>query len=208
MKTNHTYNRIPEAVLLAALCAVLAAGVWAQGRAGRLAEDLVRLHVVAVSDDEAEQAVKLRVRDAVLAYLEPSLDGLHDAQTARGTIRTHLDGIQAAAETAAEGHPVTVTLGREYYPTRDYGSFALPAGEYCSLRVVLGEGQGHNWWCVVFPPLCMSAAESPAAEAVGSGLTDADASLISGQDGDYVIRFRALELWGELQHRLEQDHNA
>lgn len=204
MKTKYTVNGFLETALLTALCAALAAGVWAQGRAGRLAEDLVRLHVVAVSDDAQEQAVKLRVRDAVLAYLQPSLSGLDDAQTARGTIRAHLDGVQEAAAAAAEGRPVTVTLGREYYPTRDYGSFALPAGEYCSLRVVLGEGQGHNWWCVVFPPLCMTAAESPATEAVGSGLTAADASLISGQDGDYVIRFRALELWGQLQHALEQ----
>ena len=86
-------------------------------------------------------------------------------------------------------------LGGEYYPTRDYGSFSLPAGRYMSLRVTLGEGRGHNWWCVVFPPLCLTAAEgAEAASAIGAG-----GGIIAEDGAGTVFRFRLVELWGELR---------
>lgn len=181
--------------MLLALCITLCAGVWASARSAALSGSLVRLHVVAVSDDAEEQAIKLRVRDSVLAYLEPRLEGVQDAAGAR-------ELIGSAAETAAEGREVSVTLGREYYPTRDYGTFALPAGSYESLRVVLGEGRGHNWWCVVFPPLCLSAAETESAlETLGGD----SAQLLSGEGEGVVFKFRLLELWGELMEYLGLD---
>lgn len=135
------------------------------------------------------------MRDSVLACLEPELDGAADVNSARDIISENLDGIRSAAEEAAEGRPVTVTLSREFYPTRDYGSFSLPAGSYESLRVVLGEGEGHNWWCVVFPPLCLSAAEAEdALETLGQD----SAMLLTGDSDGIVFKFRLLELWGEL----------
>ena len=143
-----------EISLLLALCITLCAGTWAGARSEALSAGLIRLHVVAASDEAAEQELKLRVRDSVLAYLEPRLQGAQSAAEAAERIEDELDGIRAAAEAAAEGREAAVTLGREYYPTRDYGSFALPAGRYESLRVVLGEGEGHNWWCVLYPNLC------------------------------------------------------
>lgn len=192
-----------EISMLLALCITLCAGVWASARSAALSGSLVRLHVVAVSDDTEEQAIKLRVRDSVLAYLEPRLEGVQDAAGARELIGSELDGIRSAAETAAEGREVSVTLGREYYPTRDYGTFALPAGSYESLRVVLGEGRGHNWWCVVFPPLCLSAAEAQEAlETLGG---DSAQLLAPAEDGGVVFKFRLLELWGELMEYLGLD---
>ena len=97
-----------------------------------------------------------------------------------------------------QGRGVTVTLTRENYPTKSYEGFTLPAGEYDSLRVILGEGQGHNWWCIVFPPVCLSAAQ---ADTVEEQLGEEDFRLIS-EDGGYELRFRALELWGELVEKL------
>ena len=117
-----------ELALLLAVCVTLLAGTWAQARSQMLAARLVRLHVIAVSDDETEQAVKLQVRDAVLAYLEPQLAGVTDMDTARQRIADELDGITRAAQAAAGERPVRVSLGPEHYPTRDYGTFALPAG--------------------------------------------------------------------------------
>ncbi|MBO5556614.1 MAG: stage II sporulation protein R, partial [Oscillospiraceae bacterium] len=99
---------------------------------------------------------------------------------------------------AAEGRQVRVRLGPEPYPTRRYAAFTLPAGTYESLQVILGEGQGHNWWCVVFPPLCLTAAE---AEPVQSVMSPGDFALVSGQEG-YELRFRLVELWGALTARL------
>lgn len=191
-----------EISMLLALCITLCAGTWASARSEALSDALVRLHVIAVSDEAEEQEIKLRVRDSVLAYLEPRLEGADDAAEARELISAELDGIKAAAETAAEGREVSVTLSREYYPTRDYGSFALPAGSYESLRVVLGEGEGHNWWCVVFPPLCLSAAEAEnALETLGGDSTQ----LLSGEGEGVVFKFRLLELWGELMEYLGLD---
>ena len=169
-----------ETAALLALSAALCAGAWAQSRQSGLAAGLLRLHVVAVDDSEQEQALKLRVRDAVLACLDPVLEEAADAGQARALVAEHLNEVAAAAQAAAQGRAVTVSLGRERFPTRQYEGFALPAGEYESLRIVLGEGKGHNWWCVVFPPLCVSAAE---AEQMAETMAPEDVKLISQEEG-------------------------
>lgn len=187
-----------ECAALIALCIALLCSSWAAAASERVSGSLVRLHVIADSDSAEEQAIKLRVRDAVLAYLEPKLEDASTSAAAQEIISGELDGIASAAESAAEGRAVSVSLGEEYYPTRDYGTFALPAGRYESLRVTLGSGQGHNWWCVVFPPLCLSAAE---AEDAFSELDEGTRSVIAESDG-VQFRFKLLELWGEFMHLL------
>ena len=127
-----------ECALLIALSVTLCLGAWAQGRQSAISSKLVRLHVIAASDEEAEQALKLRVRDAVLEYLSPRLIGAADSNQARAILREELEGIRLAAESAAEGRQVTVALSRERYPTKRYEGFTLPAGKYESLRVTLG----------------------------------------------------------------------
>ena len=189
-----------ELAALLALCTALCAAVWARTRQDELSAQVLRLHVLAVSDDAEEQALKLRVRDAVLAYLEPELQDAADADEARSIVSAHLEDVAAAAHAAAEGREVSVSLSRERYPTRHYEGFALPAGEYDSLRVVLGAGEGHNWWCVVFPPLCLSAADAGRARAV---MAPEDYALICEEEG-YELRFRLLELWGELTELLDR----
>ena len=188
-----------EIALLLALCFTLLAGTWAGAASSRVSEGLVQLHVIAASDDATEQAIKLDVRDAVLSYLEPKLASAADIAGAEALIEANLEGIAAAAESAAQGREVNVTLGEEYYPTREYDTFSLPAGRYQSLRVTLGEGAGHNWWCVVFPPLCLTAAESEAAFEELDGETRA---IISSDGGGVQFKFRLLELWGELMELL------
>ena len=189
-----------ELSLLAALAITLCAGTWAQGRQQAISSSLVRLHIIAVSDEPEEQALKLRVRDSVLEYLTPVLENAQDSTEAREIIRRELGSIRTVAQESSEGRAVTVTLGQEYYPTREYGSFSLPAGRYESLRITLGAGEGHNWWCVVFPPLCVSAAgQDRALDAMNGG----DRALITEADG-YELRFRIVELWGELMSLIEK----
>ena len=137
-----------ELALLLAVCVTLLTGTWAQARSALLASRLVRLHVIAVSDDDTEQAVKLQVRDAVLAYLEPQLADVTD--------------IGAAQQIIA--------------------------------------GAGHNWWCVIFPPLCAQAAGL--SEQAVQALSDDDVRLVTESGGGYVVRFRLLELWDALVQRL------
>lgn len=193
-----TKFKIWETSLLLALCISLAVGTWAEAKQADISSALIRLHVIAVSDDEEEQAIKLRVRDEVLACISPELKKADDISDAEVIVRANLGKIQRAAESAAEGRKVTVTLSEEYYPTRDYESFSLPAGKYTSLRVILGEGKGHNWWCVVFPPLCISAAER---EKALDAMSEDDRAILTETDG-YIVKFRVLELWGELAEKL------
>ncbi len=195
-KTNTL--RIWERSALIGLSLCLLAGTWSEARLESISSRLVRLHVVAVSDTAAEQAVKLRVRDAVLACVAPLLAEARSAAEAEDVLREALPAIREAAERAAGDRPVRVSLGPERYPTRDYGSFRLPAGRYRSLRVVLGEGRGHNWWCVVFPPVCLSAVRQ---EALRPTMTSADYALLTEREG-WELRFRSVELWGELMSRL------
>lgn len=191
--------KIWETAALIALCIALCTGTWAQARHEALSRDLVRLHVLAHSDDEAEQQIKLRVRDAVLEYMEPRLSGVSDRTEAQLLIRRSMEGIARAASAAAEGRSVQVSLGMESYPTRQYGNIALPAGEYRSLRVVLGDGAGENWWCVVFPPLCTQAVSE---EAVRSALSSGELALLERQGG-YKLGFRSVEIWNGLVEKLK-----
>lgn len=199
MKKQNTL-KIWEISLLLSLCVSLLLGAWAQARQEELSSNLLRLHVLAVSDDETEQAIKLEVRDSVLAFLAPKLEGVKTPDEAKKVVEENLPAIRAAAMEKAESRPVTVTLTQEYYPTREYENFSLPAGKYDSLRVILGEGRGHNWWCVVFPPLCLTAVESQEAM---EALNPDDYKIVSGDD-QYQIKFRLLELWGELMAKLNK----
>lgn len=191
--------KIWESIALVALCLALCVGTWASKRQESLSRDIVRLHVLAHSDDAMEQLIKLQVRDAVLRYMEPRLNGVDSSAQAQLIIRENMTGIARAAASAAEGRAVQVSLSRERYPSRQYEKFALPAGEYRSLRVVLGDGAGENWWCVVFPPLCT---EAVSVESPLPALSSADIALMS-RDGGYRLGFRSIELWDLLMEKLK-----
>ena len=200
MKRECSRNlRAWEVAILMALSFTLCVGLWAQRTQDAVSAQVLRLHVLAVDYTAEEQALKLRVRDAVLSYLEPTLEGVEDRDAAREIVANHLQEIAETAASAAEGRSVQVSLGEESYPLRRYESMVLPAGRYKSLRVVLGEGRGQNWWCVVFPPICLSAAEMDRAqETMGAE----EFALVTEADG-YELRFRIVELWGELQRWFE-----
>lgn len=204
---THKLRRWELALLLGlALAALL--GVWLDAGQSALAQQVIRLHVLANSDSAADQALKLEVRDSVLdaaqAYLSPGAT----RDEAEETLRAHLEDLAAAgAQRVAEAgysYPVTASLEENYwFPTKQYADFALPAGEYTALRVVIGEGGGQNWWCVVFPPLCLGSASDRSAEtALAAGLSEDQVCLMTGEDEGYVVKFRAIELWENLQRRL------
>ena len=147
MKTNKKYENQHrlyrwELALLLALCISFCIGTWAQATEKNLSEKLIRLHVIAASDREEDQALKLEIRDAVLTYMTPLLEDVKDTQTAQKILTAEQSNLQHIAEETAEnaGMPcsVSVSLGTESYPTREYENFALPAGSYLSLRIILG----------------------------------------------------------------------
>ena len=161
----------------------------------------VRLHVIAASDSEEDQSLKLAVRDAVLAFCTPLLDGVKDTDRAVELLEENKAALTEAARkvilAAGRQDSVEVLLGREEYPTRNYDAFCFPAGEYISLRVVIGEGEGKNWWCCLFPPLCVDAAKaSPSDAFISVGLTPSQYKIITESDRPvYKIRFKLLEIF-------------
>lgn len=168
-----------------------------------LSDSLVRLHVIANSNEDGDQAVKLLVRDKVLDYMTPILSETNTRQQAELLIREHLTDIeeQAGLVLRENGYnlPVKAALERVGFPTKEYDGFSLPAGNYEALRVVIGEGQGANWWCVVFPPLCTAAGESVAKTATDGGLSPGQIHLITEDSETYVIAFKCLEWWDKFK---------
>lgn len=197
-----------EAALLLAFALTLTVGLWAGRSEAALAGQVLRLHVVANSDSEDDQALKLLARDAVLACAGEILDGSTSREDAETLLAPRLDELSAAAAGALMGAGCTDTVSAnlvdEWFPTKVYDGFSLPAGRYRALKITIGAGEGHNWWCVVFPPLCLgSVTEHSVETAAGDALSDDQVALITGQDGGYVLKFRLLEWWGELTGKLE-----
>lgn len=190
-----------EIALLAAMLIAIFAGSVSK-RQTELTENLIRLHVVANSDSEEDQALKLSVRDGILEKLEEILKDCNDKAEAEVLISRNIDALsQAASEAISEkGEDFTVSAGitEEVFPTVEYDTFTLPAGKYTSLRVVIGEGGGKNWWCVVFPPLCLTAAEDTLSYEE-LGLSDETFGIISEQTQGYVVKFKLLEWVSQIK---------
>lgn len=195
-----------ELALLLGLCAALIWGAWSAQRQDALARKMIRLHVIANSDSDADQALKLEVRDKVLDFTTTVLQRSADMEDAQVRLRKELTRIETIAqrEIAAQGYdyPVTAQLASAEFPLKEYDGFSLPAGEYMALRLVIGEGAGQNWWCVVYPPLCTAAATDMPETAIRAGLSGDDVSLITEEDAGYVLKFRSLELWEQLRQWL------
>ena len=190
--------RIWEIVALIFVVVLLASGVDAVRTQEALSEKVVRLHVLANSDTEADQALKLEVRDAILSYAEPLLDRVSDQKEAEAVLRGQLLELE---ETAAEvihsagySYPVTVELDKTDFPTREYPSFSLPAGEYLALRVLIGEAAGQNWWCVVFPPLCSAVAADFSDTIENTCFSEEEIAFITEEKIEYQIKFKIVEL--------------
>ena len=189
-------------LVVSALTVTVCAALQAQQQ--RMSEKIIRLHVVANSDSSADQAIKLHVRDAVLAVARQVLQDAGDPQQA---IAQALPALEAAANAAlaAQGSRDTasVSFRRELFPTREYDTFSLPSGVYRSLRVTIGAGGGHNWWCVIFPSLCVPAtADGFVQAAEAGGFTRAEIGLMTQADEGYVLKFRSLELLQALKKVL------
>lgn len=192
-------------ILTIALCAVAVFGLFQlfpTEEEFEIYESTVRLHVIANSDSEKDQALKLQVRDAIL---ETMIDfDSPNKEIALKNIQENKDKLIEIATTViknnGENYEVKIEIGNELYPTKYYEDFALPAGEYTSVRIIIGDGQGQNWWCVLYPPLCTNSALKYDEEAcVQAGLSKEQYNLItSNESGKYRVKFRLLEIASEV----------
>lgn len=171
-----------------------------------LADRVVRLHVLANSDSEEDQTLKFQVRDQVLERATRILETAGNRTEAEAALRAELPELERVAEKEIRargyGYSVTAELTEATFPTREYEDFTLPAGDYLALRVVIGAGEGRNWWCVVFPPLCTETTTDFAQTAMAAGLSEDDVKLIQEDGEKYVLKFKSIEIWENLKARL------
>lgn len=198
-----------EIALMFGVLMAVVAGSWLGQEQRELADSVIRFHVIANSDSDEDQALKLAVRDRVLAQAEEIYPENATLAQAQEALEGHLNMLAAAGRAVVEeqgyDYPVAATLEDCWFPTKEYEGFALPAGNYTALRVTIGEGRGQNWWCVAFPPLCLGAASETVDQATQAGcFTPDQAALVTGDGEDYVLKFKAMELLGELRGLFEK----
>lgn len=204
--TEHTKQNklLGKALVCGFVMAVIASFFPFAAACGGLPENVVRLHVVANSDSEEDQSVKLLVRDAVLEEAAKWYGGAQSMEEASSQLCTHLQSLgETARTTLAENgmeYSAKVEMTEMYFSTRDYGMFRLPAGRYRTLRVTLGEGQGKNWWCVVFPSLCLPAAGEEQSDLLLS-LPESEREIVENPE-QFQVKFKAVELWESLREWL------
>ena len=200
-------NRV-KALEISVLCAFVVAAAFSMTSFARscevISESVLRMHVIANSDSSADQALKLKVRDAVLQAGADVFDGSVTAREAERKITPRIDELTRVAEEtiAAEGfdYDVKVTVTQEYFNTRTYDdTVTLPAGMYHAVKVVIGAGEGQNWWCVMFPPLCLPAAEN---RAEIDAVLDGEEVRVVESDPQYEPRFKILEWIGQIKEHL------
>jgi len=180
-----------------------------------LADNLIRLHVIANSDSKEDQALKRDVRDVVLNYMREELKDSRDLEETKYIINKELAGIEelASSEIARQGkkYQVKIMLGSYPFPTKSYGDVTLPAGYYQALRIVIGKGEGSNWWCVLFPPLCFVDAThgtipDDVKENLRNALTAEEYSIITTADGDedipVKVKFKVVEFFQDSKIRF------
>ncbi len=200
---DRSFERWEMALLIGVLLTMLT-GAWVGKEQEELADTMVRLHVVANSDTPKDQMMKLEVRDRVLEEAESLYPSDITRAEALEILSAHLTQLEQAGQSVVEewgeDDVVTAELKKCWFPTKEYGEFSLPSGEYTALRVVIGEGAGQNWWCVAFPPLCLGAASETMEQVVEAGkFTDAQSRLMTKENEGYVLKFKSMELLGQLK---------
>ena len=190
------------------MCAALGCGILYTRQARlqqAISDKVLRFHVLANSDSEADQNLKLAVRDAVGSFMQEKLTAVENLEECEMVVRQSLGEIEeAAAETIAENgydYDVTAELEHTSFPVKNYGSYTFPAGDYEALRIVIGEGNGHNWWCVLYPPLCFVDAvygvvPENSKEKLAGVLTDEEYKTVT--DRGCKVRFKYLTFINEL----------
>ncbi|MHC1749516.1 MAG: stage II sporulation protein R [Cellulosilyticaceae bacterium] len=202
------WEKIIFAISLACFISVLGfsmAESYATDMSIGLRHNVIRFHVLANSDTTEDQVLKLHVRDEVLKHMEPILKDSPSIKESRARILAHKEEIQKVAEdtilSSGKDYSVKVALTYEDFPTKSYGDIVLPAGKYEACRIIIGEGKGKNWWCVMFPPLCYVDAASGTVpregkEELKKNLTEEQYKLVEhGDSSSYTLKFKLVELF-------------
>ena len=200
------FKIIEKAICLALALSELFSFTGFAAACSGISDSVLRLHILANSDSEEDQALKLKVRDRLLTESAGMLDGVSSRGDAEAVVREKLPELKAAAEDEIRrqgyDYQVKVELTNMYFTTRQYNTVSLPAGRYDALRVSIGAAEGKNWWCVIFPQMCLpTAGEKQELEDV----LDAEQMDIvedGGQNSGYEVKWKCLEFFEQLRSWL------
>lgn len=204
-------NKIIGALALA-LCMTMAVTAYSDSVQGDLQDNLIRLHIIADSDSEADQSVKLKVRDEILKSVGEKMS-VSDKDECKTEIIENLDEVEEIADRVLKENGFDYTshaeYGKFYFPEKTYKSMTLPAGEYYGVRVVLGSGEGHNWWCVMYPPLCFKEGEevtlSRESEKILREKLDSDTyEIITQKNNEVVVKFKIVQVVQEIKEKISK----
>lgn len=217
LKKNTIFLKISGIVILVFIITMsFVFASYSENTSASLASNLIRLHVVANSDSPEDQALKRKVRDEVLKYMNDILKESKDIEQTKFIISSNIKQIQKIALTTIskenKEYPVAVSLGVFPFPTKMYGDIVLPSGNYQALKIVIGEGNGANWWCVLFPPLCfVDATHGTIPESVKedlkNSLTEEEYKIVTSSDSDEIpvkVKFKVIEVLNESKIKLSE----
>jgi stage II sporulation protein R len=189
--------KVGISIFIAVICFLILTSIIPTKEEADIYNSTIRLHVIANSDSERDQALKLLVRDAILKRMKDYT--ATTKEQAIDLITSDKENLQKIATQCLKKEgvsaPVLIELTEESYPTKDYEGFTLPAGVYTSLKVIIGNGEGQNWWCVLYPPLCTSVAiDYDDNASIQTGLSKDQYNLITGANGEYKVKLKLLEI--------------
>ena len=198
-------------ILLTILLFTAASALYARSTRESIAENVIRLHILANSDSPADQELKIKIRDRLLEKYRKELSSNEDIEKTRALIYENLGNIKKTAEAAAReygfDYTVNVYLAKDFFPTKKYADVTLPAGKYEALRVEIGKADGKNWWCVMFPPLCYadtddSEAAAKSRERLEQLLSGDCYCLITKNTPDVKVKLKIIELWSTVKEKI------
>ncbi|MBR2413142.1 MAG: stage II sporulation protein R [Clostridia bacterium] len=205
--TRNSYFCAAISLLCAIAVCMCSTCVYAQ-TCSQVREDVLRLHVIANSDSEKDQNIKLLVRDRLLEVGASCFENAENREQAVKKVQQANEVLTNAANRVLSSHGMnytaTITLKKEYFETRTYDNITLPAGMYLAVCAVLGEGQGKNWWCVMFPPLCLPAVTKQEEFAL---FDEENGAVLAAEDG-YEIRFKIVELFEKWKQKIKEKQTA
>ena len=205
------FKRFLLLIILFLFYTFICAFSYASSVSSDIADNVFRLHIVANSDTDEDQNLKLIVRDNILNYMKEIASSVSSKEEAVEIITSHLDDFYNIAidtiRNAGYDYDVTLSVGQFDFPTKEYGDISLPAGIYDALRIEIGEAQGHNWWCVMFPTLCFVDVSSGSLDEGSKGvlednLSDEEFSLISDDSADVKFKFKVVEFFENIKISL------
>ena len=205
-------TKLTIGVLVLLICAMITGSVttYAINSNNSIADEIIRFHVVANSDTDADQELKQAVRDKVLDYMRPKLAESKSIEMSRNIINNEKENIaKVAADVIAswnKDYSVYVALDKANFPTKAYGDIVFPAGEYEACRIVIGEGKGENWWCVMYPPLCyVDAAKGvvplEGKEQLKTNLNTEQYNIVTSHKAQYKIKFKIIDFINSTLHK-------